>query len=64
MLSRTSSSGSEIEDLPLPNEWKVLIRDLLRRGIKISPRDVRRIWELALNRMNHIEGLVSQTLWV
>lgn len=64
MLSRTSSSGSEIEDLPLPNEWKVLIRDLLRKGIKISPRDVRRMWELALNRMNHIEGLVSQTLWV
>lgn len=64
MLSRSSSQGSEISELPLPETWKALLRDVLKKGTKISLQDVQRVWQLAMNRINHIDGLTSQTLWM
>ncbi|KAL5364543.1 hypothetical protein BJX96DRAFT_168368 [Aspergillus floccosus] len=64
MLSRTSSQGSEISELPLPNEWKALLRGLLDKGVKVTVQDVQRMWQLAVNRVSCIDGLVSQTLWI
>jgi hypothetical protein len=64
MISRTSTQESGITELPLPNEWKTLLRGLLEKGAKVTVQDVQRVWQLAVGRVNQIEGLSSQTLWM
>lgn len=64
MLSRTPSQGSGITELPIPDDWKTLLRGLLEKGVKVTVQDVKRVWQLALGRVNQIEGLTSQTLWM
>ncbi|KAJ6024734.1 hypothetical protein N7540_005531 [Penicillium herquei] len=64
MLSRVSSQASGITELSIPNEWKTLLRGLLDKGVRVTVQDVQRVWQLALGRVDQIDGLVSQTLWV
>lgn len=64
MLSRTSSQGSGVAELPISDEWKSLLRDVLQKGIKISVKEVKKVWQLATERANSIEGLKSEILWV
>ncbi|PYI16940.1 hypothetical protein BO99DRAFT_404674 [Aspergillus violaceofuscus CBS 115571] len=64
MLSRTSSQQSGVTELPIPDEWKTLLRGLLEKGIKVTVQDVQRVWQLAVGRANQIEGLTSRTLWI
>ncbi|KAJ5727371.1 hypothetical protein N7493_005191 [Penicillium malachiteum] len=61
MLSKVSSQASGITELSIPNEWKTLLRGLLDKGVRVTVQDVQRVWQLALGRVNQIDGLASQT---
>ncbi|KAI9924193.1 hypothetical protein ASPWEDRAFT_42625 [Aspergillus wentii DTO 134E9] len=64
MASLTSTELTEINNLPIDEEWKVLLQELLTKGVKVSLNDVKRIWQLAMNRISYIEDLESRILWV